>query len=206
MSGSKDWDGGLFRVDGTCILSCLCFPFAIYKMGTTKSEFDAYEQDQCCYNAFCFGLPHTRKIIRRGYDIDGDCMGDCFAPVFCGPCALSQMVETVDSRGQNPKKPASPRNTWGNDLFACNGTCLALFICPIAALCLVPNITNSFDGTECLFTLCCTQGPGWYNHIRKMYGIEGSAMCDCLSMICCSSCAWGQLDKEVQSRGKLQNY
>jgi Cys-rich protein (TIGR01571 family) len=38
----------------------------------------------------------NRAAVRRRYDIEGDCIGDFAAALFCSPCELSQESREID--------------------------------------------------------------------------------------------------------------
>ncbi|KIM38006.1 hypothetical protein M413DRAFT_76460 [Hebeloma cylindrosporum] len=116
--GKRDWSSDLCMFCdhnlGTCCAALWC-PCIIYGRNKSRIEYLYAEEkvhpkrgDTCsgdcavhaCMSAFClFGwaiqIPN-RAAVRRRYDIEGDCIGDFAAALFCSPCELSQESREID--------------------------------------------------------------------------------------------------------------
>jgi len=87
---------------GFCCPSCA--------IATAKSNFD---NSNWIFNLCCFGLcPNhciVRTYIRKGYDIEGDHMNDCFYGTCCISFSAIQLLNEVSTRGLR-KKNIKPNN------------------------------------------------------------------------------------------------
>lgn len=79
---------------GVCMLSFCCNYQALFANARTK-----YDGSNYCLNLCCGSSVLMRNIIREGYNIKGDCCGDCMVTTFCGPCAAIQTYAEVEERG-----------------------------------------------------------------------------------------------------------
>ena len=69
-------------------------------LASAKSQFDGSEW---CFNVCCFSFSPciVRNYVRMGYEIDGRVgYSDCFCPTLCAPCAITQLLNETNSRGQ----------------------------------------------------------------------------------------------------------
>jgi len=93
----RPWKNGLCDCcaggAGICLLGCMCSPCLL------ASARNDYDSSNWCFNLLCMMHPATRNVIREGYEIEGDCVGDIFFGMCCIPCSACQIANEVAATG-----------------------------------------------------------------------------------------------------------
>jgi Cys-rich protein (TIGR01571 family) len=100
--GSDQWKVGLCDCCAGGFWRC-CYSFSnpFYAAASARTM---YDMSEWLMNAG-YGMPCVmRNIIREGYGIEGNCMGDCALGTFCPCCSAAQIYNEAHIRG-----PSAPR-------------------------------------------------------------------------------------------------
>eukprot|EP00052_Salpingoeca_macrocollata_P021964 m.189410 g.189410 ORF g.189410 m.189410 type:complete len:288 (-) comp21672_c0_seq4:185-1048(-) len=79
---------------GTFWYGLCCMPCAL---ASARSEFDS---SNWCFNCLCVSPCLARSVVREGYNISGNCVGDLLLPAFCPCCTTCQLLNEVRYRGE----------------------------------------------------------------------------------------------------------
>lgn len=73
--------------------------FCCCSKGILADSRTKFDRSNCCFNSCCFTAPALRNIVREGYGIHGNCMGDMCYSCCCAPCSAVQVAAEVEKRG-----------------------------------------------------------------------------------------------------------
>eukprot|EP00727_Mastigamoeba_balamuthi_P003533 m51a1_g13177 hypothetical protein (100) ;mRNA; f:99147-99628 len=92
---SSEWSSGLCSCEnlGNCCYAYWCYPCANASARTN------YDSSNWLLNCCCLTPPITRNIIREGYGIEGNCVGDVCLTMWCPLCVTAQLLNEVEHRG-----------------------------------------------------------------------------------------------------------
>jgi len=99
--GTADWEKslcGCFDDCQSCAYAFLCTQCAA---ASARTEFD---QSNWCLNCLCSHPVLARNIIREGYQIEGNCLGDIVCGTLLPFCVTSQLLREVRSKGSVSQK------------------------------------------------------------------------------------------------------
>ena len=166
------------------IYGCCCPACAV---ATAKSEFDG---SNWIFNLCCFGLTTNhcivRTYIRKGYDIEGNHMSDCFYGTCCMSFSAIQLLNEVNTRGARKTnvKPVHASIQKYENIFRETPICFDSISKNIDCICSCMNIQcetasvySNITGYPLWFSYLSNIHIGQINHlIRQEYNIVGDEM------------------------------